>query len=80
MWFQAVIDRRAEAAAVSAIASGLQQSTMRATSHPRADFLNAEPRYRVERRPKSAKTSQSSPAISAPLNTSRPTHAAGRAL
>jgi predicted component of type VI protein secretion system len=33
MWFQAVVYRRAEAAAAIAIASGSQQSTMRAISH-----------------------------------------------
>jgi hypothetical protein len=75
-----VIDRRAETTVISAIASGSQHSTMRAISHPRADFPNAEPRQRVEGSPKSAQTSQSSPAISSrPLNTSRPTHAAGTA-
>jgi hypothetical protein len=44
MWFQTVVDRRADAAAVSAIASGSQQRTMSAINPPRADFLNAEPR------------------------------------
>jgi hypothetical protein len=44
MWFHAVIDRRADAAALNAIASGSQHSGMRAISHPRADFLNPEPR------------------------------------
>jgi hypothetical protein len=32
MWFQAVVDRRADAAAVRAIASGSQQSIMRVIS------------------------------------------------
>jgi hypothetical protein len=50
MWSSTVVDRRAEAAAVSAIAGGSQHS-MTAISDPRADFLNAEPRSRVERQP-----------------------------
>jgi hypothetical protein len=33
MSFQAVVDRRAEAAAVNAVASGSQHSTMSAISH-----------------------------------------------
>jgi hypothetical protein len=44
MWFHAVIDRRADAAALNAIASGSQHSSMTAISDPRADFLNPEPR------------------------------------
>src|SRR5262249_12465950 len=75
VWFETVIDRRAEAAAVSAIASGSQQSTMRAISHQRADFLNAEPRQRVERQPLNQPKRANAAPPSRPLNTSRPTHA-----
>jgi hypothetical protein len=39
-----VIDRRAEAAAVSGMGCESQRMRLRAINHPRADFLNAEPR------------------------------------
>jgi hypothetical protein len=40
MWFQAAVDRRAETAAVSAIASGSQHSTMSAISQRMARSLS----------------------------------------
>ena len=41
-WFQAVVDRGADTAAVNAIASGSQHSTMRAISH-RIAFSSSVP-------------------------------------
>jgi hypothetical protein len=41
LWFQAVVHRRADAAAVNAIASGSQQGTMRAINHRTARSLAA---------------------------------------
>jgi hypothetical protein len=47
MWFQALVDRRAEAAVVNAMASGSQVSTMRAISHRIARLLSVSaPRVR----------------------------------
>jgi hypothetical protein len=78
IFFQAVIDRRAEAAAVSAMASASQHMTMRAISHPRAD---SQRRSTVASREAALNQPKRAKAVppSRPLNTSRPTHAAGTA-
>ena len=69
MWFETVLDRRAEAAAVSAI-HGSQPSTMRATNHRIANSLSD--RRRIDGTYLAVDTCHRPP-LKAPPRSSRPT-------